>query len=179
MNGESDVHDNQNEAIAETVQSESDNVISSANEFDNQIVQQTSRVSFGRIIMKSNLDIYLTYRIITPNATAAARQSFQHRSKIMDIDHVHVPIELRGCRLAESLAKEAFSLSKTKGWMIRPTCSYIRETFLIRNPGYNDIIIGDDIVDTTKSLRKTPNRNHEPIVSHLRKRKLTQSNITN
>ena len=176
MNGESCFHENQNGALSETAQSGSDDITSSVGEFDVQILQQTSRIYIGHIAMKSNADAYLTFRINTP---AASRKPFRHRSKIMDIDHVHVPTELRGCRLAELLAKEAFSLSKIKGWMIRPNCSYIRETFLIRNPEYDDIIIGDDIVDTATCLREKPDRSQESMVCLSKKRKLAQSNVTN
>lgn len=131
---------NQNEKIANISMSEEYHTIPSTDKFSIDITKKTINLSLGRIMMKSNLNIYLSFKIRTPKATAASKC----KATVMDIDHVYVPTELRGSRLAELLAKKAFCLAETKGWMIQPTCSYIRQTFLIRNPEYNSKILVKD-----------------------------------
>jgi predicted GNAT family acetyltransferase len=53
-------------------------------------------------------------------------------ASVLDIQHVFVPPEYRGCGVAEVLARKAFGLARQHGWKVRPSCSYIRETFIPR-----------------------------------------------
>ena len=55
---------------------------------------------------------------------------------IMDIVHVFVPEASRGLKVAERLARKAFSVAAEKEWIVRASCTYVRNTFLIRCPYY-------------------------------------------
>lgn len=58
----------------------------------------------------------------------------------MDITETFVPEAGRGKGLAGKLARAAFEHAKEKGFHVRPTCSYISDTFVPKNPQYADIV---------------------------------------
>jgi predicted GNAT family acetyltransferase len=62
----------------------------------------------------------------------------------MDIKHVFVPEKSRGLFIGEGLARKAFEMANNQGWKIRPTCSYIHETFLNRCPEFKILVIKED-----------------------------------
>ena len=53
---------------------------------------------------------------------------------VMDIQHVYVPKAFRGQGVAEGLVNKALSVAKRNKWKIRPTCTYVRDTFFARYP---------------------------------------------
>ena len=61
----------------------------------------------------------------------AIRQQ-QFANKIMDLLHVFVPTKYRGKRLAERIVFKAFKIAEDHNMRVRPTCSYVRDTFLRR-----------------------------------------------
>jgi predicted GNAT family acetyltransferase len=62
----------------------------------------------------------------------------------MDILHVFVPIKLRGLLIAEGLAKKAFEIANNQKWKIRPTCTYVRGTFLNRCPELRYLLVQEE-----------------------------------
>jgi predicted GNAT family acetyltransferase len=56
----------------------------------------------------------------------------QSANKIMDLRHVFVPTKYRGKRLAERIVFKAFKIAEDHSMRVRPTCSYVRDTFLRR-----------------------------------------------
>ena len=59
--------------------------------------------------------------------------------KKMDIFHTFTDPELRGQGLAEKLCIAAFEHAKSNGLKIIPTCPYVKDTFLLKHPEWNDI----------------------------------------
>jgi uncharacterized protein len=53
----------------------------------------------------------------------------------MDIFETFVPAKARGRGIAERLVAEAFRFARAKGWRVRPSCSYVSDTYLPRHPG--------------------------------------------
>ena len=112
-----------------------DFTIYSDDDFDVQITRKDPKYFYGTISSKFSSDSYLTFRLTFERDTFSSIATINLR-RIMDIDHVFVPIECRGMKIADSLARKAFSIADNENMTIRPTCSYIRETFLARNPTY-------------------------------------------
>ena len=48
----------------------------------------------------------------------------------MSITHTYVPAEARGAGIASQLTVAALELARQRGWVVRPVCTYTRETFL-------------------------------------------------
>uniref|UniRef100_J3LXZ3 N-acetyltransferase domain-containing protein n=1 Tax=Oryza brachyantha TaxID=4533 RepID=J3LXZ3_ORYBR len=67
-------------------------------------------------------------------ATAAA---------VMDLVHTYVPGSKRGRGLAARLCDAAFAHARRRGMLVLPTCSYISETYLPRNPAWNELVLTD------------------------------------
>ena len=51
----------------------------------------------------------------------------------VDIQHVFVPVEFRGKGVAERMTRRAFAIAEKLNATVRPTCSYVRNTFLPRH----------------------------------------------
>ncbi len=64
---------------------------------------------------------YLTYKI-------------HKNEKIWEVLHVYVPKMLRGCKIAEKLTKEVLIQASKHNVLVKPTCTYVSETFLKRFP---------------------------------------------
>ncbi|XP_022894219.1 acetyltransferase At1g77540-like [Olea europaea var. sylvestris] len=65
--------------------------------------------------------------------------------KVMDIIHTYVPSSKRGLGLASHLCVAALTHAQTHSMSIIPTCSYVSDTFLPRNPSWNSIVYTDDV----------------------------------
>ncbi|KAI3464516.1 hypothetical protein Pfo_021179 [Paulownia fortunei] len=65
--------------------------------------------------------------------------------KVMDITHTYVPPSKRGLGLASHLCVAAFSHAQNHSLSIIPTCSYVSDTFLPRNPTWNSILYKEDV----------------------------------
>ncbi|KAL6512013.1 hypothetical protein OROGR_021610 [Orobanche gracilis] len=60
--------------------------------------------------------------------------------KVMDITHTYVPPIKRGLGLAARLCAAAFSHAQNHALSVIPTCSYVSDTFLPRNPMWNSVL---------------------------------------
>jgi len=56
--------------------------------------------------------------------------------KELDLYHTYVPEVFRGRGIAEKLCKAAFEWTKTSGFTVIPSCSYISGAYLKRHPEY-------------------------------------------
>ncbi|KAK6132303.1 hypothetical protein DH2020_033927 [Rehmannia glutinosa] len=65
--------------------------------------------------------------------------------KVMDITHTYVPPSKRGLGLAAHLCVAAFSHAQNHSLSVIPTCSYVSDTFLPRNPTWNSILYKEDV----------------------------------
>jgi predicted GNAT family acetyltransferase len=72
----------------------------------------------------------LTYTLAPPSPGVGGGRP------VMDIDHTFVPPAGRGLGLAGKLADAAFAWAAGGGYAVRPTCSYIRETYLPKKKGW-------------------------------------------
>ncbi|GLJ12008.1 hypothetical protein SUGI_0181910 [Cryptomeria japonica] len=60
--------------------------------------------------------------------------------KVMDITHTFVPTSMRGMGMAQHLCNAAFRHAQLNSLSIIPSCSYVSETFLPRNPDMKAIV---------------------------------------
>ncbi|WOL11164.1 hypothetical protein Cni_G19925 [Canna indica] len=58
----------------------------------------------------------------------------------MDIVHTYVPRSKRGMGLAARLCDAAFAHAQCHSMLVIPTCSYISDTYLPRNPEWNSLV---------------------------------------
>ena len=75
----------------------------------------------SEIVSKSHPGSFVMYQVL-------------YDQDIMDIQHVYVPKEFRHHGVAEGLVRKALSVAIENGWKVRPTCSYVRDTFFGRYP---------------------------------------------
>ncbi|GAB2240417.1 hypothetical protein Droror1_Dr00020935 [Drosera rotundifolia] len=59
---------------------------------------------------------------------------------VMDIVHTFVPPSKRGLGLAGRLCAAAFEHAQSRGLSVVPTCSYVSDTYLPRNPSWNSLL---------------------------------------
>ncbi|XP_052152455.1 acetyltransferase At1g77540-like [Oryza glaberrima] len=90
-------------------------------------------------------EAYLQYRLL---AAAQPRSSSSSGdggattpAAVMEMAHTYVPGSKRGRGLAARLCDAAFAHARRRGMRILPTCSYISETYLPRNPEWNELVI--------------------------------------
>ncbi|XP_071690433.1 acetyltransferase At1g77540 [Rutidosis leptorrhynchoides] len=65
--------------------------------------------------------------------------------KVMDIIHTFVPSSKRGLGLASHLSVAAFNYAQSNSLSVIPTCSYISETFLPKNPAWKSLLYSEDL----------------------------------
>lgn len=87
-------------------------------------------------------------RFRTPEGTAyvsytlrSSESSGKTAQDVLDLEHTFVPDSFRGQGVAKRLCVAAFQHAKEKGLLVQPTCSYISDTFLPRNPEWNDLVV--------------------------------------
>ncbi|XP_076918374.1 acetyltransferase At1g77540-like [Bidens hawaiensis] len=80
---------------------------------------------------------YLEYELINSNNN--------NNNKVMDITHTFVPSSKRGLGLASHLAVAAFNHAQANALFVIPTCSYISDTFLARNPAWKSVVYSEDL----------------------------------
>jgi predicted GNAT family acetyltransferase len=80
---------------------------------------------------------YLSYSVIQ------SKTSGEKKPEVLDLQHTFVPGSFRGQGMAGKLCVAAFEHAKEKGYLVQPTCSYISDTFLPRNPQWNDLVVKD------------------------------------
>ncbi|GFP89808.1 acetyltransferase at1g77540 [Phtheirospermum japonicum] len=81
-------------------------------------------------------EAYLEYELRGNNGNAGG-------AKVMDITHTFVPPSKRGLGLAAHLCVAAFSHAQNRNLSVIPTCSYVSDTFLLRNPTWNSIVANE------------------------------------
>ncbi|KAL6650606.1 hypothetical protein ACP70R_009531 [Stipagrostis hirtigluma subsp. patula] len=59
---------------------------------------------------------------------------------VMDVVHTYVPRSKRGRGLAARLCDAAFAHARGRGMRLVPTCTYVSDTYLPRNPAWNDLV---------------------------------------
>ncbi|GJN02922.1 hypothetical protein PR202_ga20316 [Eleusine coracana subsp. coracana] len=62
---------------------------------------------------------------------------------VMDVVHTYVPRSKRGQGLAARLCDAAFAHARERRMRIVPTCSYVSDTYLPRNPALNELVYKD------------------------------------
>ncbi|CAO2035051.1 unnamed protein product [Urochloa humidicola] len=62
---------------------------------------------------------------------------------VMDMVHTYVPRSKRGQGLAARLCDAAFAHARSHGMRVVPTCSYISDTYLPRNPALEELVCKD------------------------------------
>ncbi|XAR62805.1 hypothetical protein NMG60_11017686 [Bertholletia excelsa] len=65
--------------------------------------------------------------------------------KVMDMVHTFVPPSKRGLGLASHLCVSAFTHAKSHAMSVIPTCSYVSDTFLPRNPSWKSVVQSEDL----------------------------------
>ncbi|XP_074332379.1 acetyltransferase At1g77540-like [Apium graveolens] len=64
--------------------------------------------------------------------------------KVIDILHTFVPPSKRGLGLASHLCVSAFDHAQSHSLYVIPSCSYVSDTFLPRNPSWNHLVYKAD-----------------------------------
>nr|ABK21015.1 unknown [Picea sitchensis]ABK25745.1 unknown [Picea sitchensis] len=65
---------------------------------------------------------------------------YELRGEVMDITHTYVPPSKRGMNLAAQLCSAAFQHAQQHSLSVIPSCSYVSETFLSRNPAMKALV---------------------------------------
>ncbi|KAJ1382537.1 Yjdj-type Gcn5-related N-acetyltransferase [Sesbania bispinosa] len=79
-------------------------------------------------------------RFETEDKKAYVEYVLRDNGKVMDLVHTFVPSSKRGLGLASHLCVAAFQHAKSHSLSIIPTCSYVSDTFLLRNPSWNSVL---------------------------------------
>ncbi|XVE60316.1 hypothetical protein DITRI_Ditri05aG0118900 [Diplodiscus trichospermus] len=80
-------------------------------------------------------------RFETEDKKAYLEYMLRQDGKVMYIIHTFVPSSKRGMGLASHLCFAAFNHAKSHSLSIIPSCSYVSDTFLPRNPSWNTIVL--------------------------------------
>ncbi|WJX33873.1 hypothetical protein P8452_22042 [Trifolium repens] len=79
-------------------------------------------------------------RFETDDKKAYLEYVLRDNGKVMDLVHTFVPPSKRGFGLASHLTLAAFNHASSHSLSVIPTCSYISETFLPKNPSWNSVV---------------------------------------
>ncbi|KAK1276851.1 Acetyltransferase [Acorus gramineus] len=105
---------------------------------DEGIVWNESRGRFESLDKKS----YLVY--VLKSSSSSSSSTDEESVTTMDILHTYVPSSARGQGLASRLCTAAFRHARDRRYSVIPTCSYVSETFLPRNPSWKPFIYTED-----------------------------------
>ncbi|XP_059630740.1 acetyltransferase At1g77540-like [Cornus florida] len=83
-------------------------------------------------------------RFETEEKEAYLQYQLRDGGKVMDIVHTFVPSTKRGLGLASHLCVSAFTHAKSHSISVIPTCSYVSDTFLPRNPSWNSVLYSEE-----------------------------------
>ncbi|KAJ0024030.1 acetyltransferase At1g77540-like [Pistacia vera] len=83
-------------------------------------------------------------RFETQDKLAYIQYVLRENGKVMDLVHTYVPSSKRGLGLASHLCVAAFNHAKSHSISIIPTCSYVSDTFLPRNPSWSSLVYSED-----------------------------------
>ncbi|KAL8263740.1 hypothetical protein R6Q59_021870 [Mikania micrantha] len=84
-------------------------------------------------------------RFETKDKKAYLQYELRNGGKVMDIIHTFVPSIKRGLGLASHLSVAAFNHAQSNSLLVIPTCSYISDTFLPRNPAWKSVLFSEDL----------------------------------
>ncbi|KAJ9146292.1 hypothetical protein P3X46_028575 [Hevea brasiliensis] len=84
-------------------------------------------------------------RFETEDKEAYIEYVLRSDGKVMDLAHTYVPRSKRGLGMASHLCVAALSHAKSHSMSIIPTCSYVSDTFLPRNPSWNSVVYSEDL----------------------------------
>ncbi|XP_058091308.1 acetyltransferase At1g77540 [Magnolia sinica] len=84
-------------------------------------------------------------RFETEDKKAFLEYEVRNGGKVMDILHTFVPSSKRGQGLASHLCISALNHAKAHSMSVIPTCSYVSDTFLPRNPSWNSLVYAEDL----------------------------------
>ncbi|XP_027330930.1 acetyltransferase At1g77540-like [Abrus precatorius] len=79
-------------------------------------------------------------RFETEDKEAYVEYVIRLNGKVMDLVHTFVPPSKRGLGLASLLCVAAFQHAQSHSLSIIPTCSYVSDTFLPRNPSWKSVV---------------------------------------
>ncbi|XP_008781496.2 acetyltransferase At1g77540 isoform X2 [Phoenix dactylifera] len=71
-------------------------------------------------------------------------QAKEKKKTAMDMVHTYVPRRKRGLGLAGHLCVAAFTHAQRNSMIVIPTCSYVSDTFLPRNPLWNSLVYKEE-----------------------------------
>ncbi|XP_068664254.1 acetyltransferase At1g77540 [Aristolochia californica] len=80
----------------------------------------------------------------TEDRKAFLQYELKKEGKVMDMLHTYVPASKRGQGLASHLCIAAFNHAKEQSMAVIPTCSYISDTFLPKNPSWKSLLYNND-----------------------------------
>ncbi|XP_038897320.1 acetyltransferase At1g77540 [Benincasa hispida] len=83
-------------------------------------------------------------RFETEDKKAYLQYVIKNGGKVMDMIHTFVPSSKRGLGLASHLCVAAFNHADANSLPVIPSCSYISDTFLPRNPTWNYLLYSED-----------------------------------
>ncbi|XP_022140663.1 acetyltransferase At1g77540 isoform X2 [Momordica charantia] len=83
-------------------------------------------------------------RFETEDKKAYLQYVIKNEGKVIDMIHTFVPSSKRGLGLASHLCVAAFNHANAHSLSIIPSCSYISDTFLPRNPSWNYLLYSGD-----------------------------------
>uniref|UniRef100_A0A0E0KQT0 N-acetyltransferase domain-containing protein n=1 Tax=Oryza punctata TaxID=4537 RepID=A0A0E0KQT0_ORYPU len=86
-------------------------------------------------------EAYLQYRLLAQPRSSSSDDGGATAAAVMDMVHTYVPGSKRGRGLAARLCDAAFAHARRHGMRVLPTCSYISETYLPRNPEWNELVL--------------------------------------
>ncbi|KAJ7965555.1 Acetyltransferase [Quillaja saponaria] len=84
------------------------------------------------------------HRFETEDELAYIQYVLRGNGKVMDLVHTFVPSSKRGLGLASLLCVAAFDHAKSRSLSIIPTCSYVSDTFVPKNPSRNSLLYSED-----------------------------------
>ncbi|KVH91980.1 acetyltransferase At1g77540-like [Cynara cardunculus var. scolymus] len=84
-------------------------------------------------------------RFETEDKQAYLQYELRNGGKVMDMVHTFVPASKRGLGLASHLTVAAFNHAQSNSLSVIPTCSYISDTFIPRNPSWKSVLYSKDV----------------------------------
>lgn len=85
------------------------------------------------------------HRFETEDHEAFIDYKLRYDGKAMDLVHTYVPSSKRGLGLASLLCVAAFEHASSHSLSVIPSCSYVSDTFLPRNPTWKPLVYTEDL----------------------------------
>ncbi|XP_054788930.1 acetyltransferase At1g77540 isoform X2 [Prosopis cineraria] len=80
------------------------------------------------------------HKFETEDKEAYIQYVLRNDDKVMDLIHTFVPSSKRGLGLASHLCVSAFQHAQSHSLLVIPTCSYVSDTFVPRNPSWKSVL---------------------------------------